>query len=64
MKQDYEVTLHCFQEHVYHIQDVNSSEEAESIAEGLLKDGEQGTVEIVDSFVASSMPATNQEGSD
>lgn len=56
MKRDYEVVMSVTTEHMYYVHDANSPEEAETIADGMRSDGEQGDVETMDSFVLHSWP--------
>lgn len=48
MKKDYKVTFTVVSTHSYTVQDCNSPEEAESIAETYFADGEDGTIEEQD----------------
>lgn len=56
MRNDYIVIINSVVESTFTIQDANSSEEAESIAEGLLRDGSEGDKEVLDTFVVESFP--------
>jgi hypothetical protein len=61
MKQDYQVYIEVVQTHEFVVPDANSPEEAESIAEQWLEDGDQGTVTDRDIYEIDSYPVPSEE---
>lgn len=48
MKKDYKVVLTVVSEHIFHVPECNSPEEAESIAEEWFAEGESGNIDNTD----------------
>jgi hypothetical protein len=60
MKQDFVVVISTETDHTYRIEECNTLEEAESIAEQMLSEGEEGSIEVVDSYVVDSFPVEGE----
>lgn len=59
-KNTYEVVISA--EHIFKVSDMNSPEEAESVAEGMFEDGDEGEigeVEVVDVYPSEDEDETN-----
>lgn len=54
MKGSYAVTISRITHHTFRVDDVNSPEEAEDVALGLIEEGEQGDVDVEDTTVYDS----------
>jgi hypothetical protein len=63
VKRTFQVEIERVQTHVFMVEDVNSREEAEAVAEEWLADGEEGTILEEDVLNIDSYLAENKEDS-
>lgn len=61
VKRDYIVNLEVLSNHTFYIEGCNSPDEAENIAEQLLLDGEEGTLDSREVTSADSFPAEKKD---
>jgi len=61
VKRSFKVDIDVIRTHSYIIEDVNSQEEAEEVAEEWLEDGEEGTVANQEVFSVDSYPVEPEE---
>lgn len=60
MKQPYVVVIQQVTNHTFYVEDCNSPEEAEGLAEGFFSDGDEGSVEVIDSEVIDCYPEDHE----
>lgn len=60
-KGSYVVVVERLTEHTFHIEDVNSPEEAEDVANAWMDDGEMGRTEVLGCYVVDSVEDKEQE---